>query len=78
MEVRERIAREISETRGVSVTADNVVITPGAKPIMFFVILALVDEGGRGPVPQPGIPDLRVDDQLRRRSAGAHEALGGP
>ena len=34
-EVRERIAREISETRDISVTGDNVVITPGGKPIMF-------------------------------------------
>ena len=56
MEVRERIAREISETRRISVTADNVVITPGAKPIMFFVILALVDEGDEVLYPNPGFP----------------------
>ena len=35
-EVRERIARETSEARGVSYSGDNVVVTPGGKPIMFF------------------------------------------
>ena len=56
MEVRERIAREVSETRSISVTADNVVITPGAKPIMFFTMLALVDEGDEVLYPNPGFP----------------------
>ena len=35
-ELRDRIAQEISSTRGISVTGDNVVVTPGGKPIMFF------------------------------------------
>ena len=56
MEVRERIAREVSETRNISVTADNVVITPGAKPIMFFTILALVNRGDEVLYPNPGFP----------------------
>jgi aspartate aminotransferase len=32
------------------------VVTPGAKPIMFFVILALVDEGDEVLYPNPGFP----------------------
>ena len=44
-ELREAIARHISETRGVSVSPDQVVVTPGAKPIMFFTIMALVGPG---------------------------------
>ena len=56
MEVRERIAQEVSETRNISVSADNVVITPGAKPIMFFTMLALVDEGDEVIYPNPGFP----------------------
>ena len=56
MEVRERIAEEVSRTRKISVTADNVVITPGGKPIMFFTILALVDEGDEVLYPNPGFP----------------------
>lgn len=55
-EVRERIALEVSETRGISVSAENVVITPGAKPIMFFSILALVDRGDEVIYPNPGFP----------------------
>ncbi|MCH8063532.1 MAG: pyridoxal phosphate-dependent aminotransferase [Chloroflexi bacterium] len=55
-EVRERIAREVSETRGISVTGDNVVVTPGGKPIMFFVMLALVDQGDEVLYPNPGFP----------------------
>ena len=56
MEVRERIAQEVSETRNISVSANNVVITPGAKPIMFFTMLALVDEGDEVIYPNPGFP----------------------
>ena len=56
MEVRERIAEEISRTRNISVAADNVVITPGGKPIMFFAMLALVDEGDEVLYPNPGFP----------------------
>ena len=55
-EVRDRIAREISETRGISVTGDNVVITPGGKPIMFFAMLALIDPGDEVLYPNPGFP----------------------
>ena len=56
MEVRERIAQEVSERRNISVAANNVVITPGAKPIMFFAMLALIDEGDEVIYPNPGFP----------------------
>ncbi|MCH7801508.1 MAG: aminotransferase class I/II-fold pyridoxal phosphate-dependent enzyme, partial [Chloroflexi bacterium] len=55
-ELRDRIAQEISETRGISVTGDQVVVTPGGKPIMFFVMLALVDHGDEVLYPNPGFP----------------------
>jgi aspartate/methionine/tyrosine aminotransferase len=55
-EVREAIARDISKRRGISVKPEQVVITPGAKPIMFFTILALVDEGDEVIYPDPGFP----------------------
>ena len=55
-EVRERIAREASEARDLSYTGDNVVVTPGGKPIMFFTMLALVDEGDEVLYPNPGFP----------------------
>jgi aspartate/methionine/tyrosine aminotransferase len=55
-ELREAIARHVSETRGISVSPDQVVVTPGAKPIMFFVIMALVSEGDEVLYPDPGFP----------------------
>ena len=55
-ELRETIAREASEVRGVPFAADQVVVTPGAKPIMFFVIMALVDDGDEVIYPNPGFP----------------------
>jgi aspartate/methionine/tyrosine aminotransferase len=55
-DVREAIAADISKRRGIKVTGDNVVITPGGKPIMFYAMLALVDEGDEVIYPNPGFP----------------------
>ncbi|RKY86472.1 pyridoxal phosphate-dependent aminotransferase [candidate division KSB1 bacterium] len=55
-ELRKAIAEEVSKTRGIPVDPDEVVVTPGAKPIMFFTILALVNEGDEVIYPNPGFP----------------------
>jgi aspartate aminotransferase len=55
-ELREAVAEYIGETRGVDVRPEHVVVTPGAKPIMFFAILALVEEGDEVLYPNPGFP----------------------
>ena len=55
-ELREAIAKHVAETRGVPVSPEEVVVTPGAKPIMFFVIMALVNEGDEVIHPNPGFP----------------------
>src|SRR5215470_6357590 len=55
-ELREAIAEDSTRRRGARATAEMVVVTPGAKPIMFFVILALVDEGDEVLYPNPGFP----------------------
>jgi aspartate aminotransferase len=55
-ELRQAIAEDSSRWRGVRATPEMVVVTPGAKPIMFFVILALVDEGDEVLYPNPGFP----------------------
>ena len=55
-EFREAIATYISESRGIDVSIDEVAVTPGAKPIMFFGILACVDEGDEVVCPNPGFP----------------------
>ena len=56
MELRETIARHVSETRRVNVTPDEVVVVPGGKPIIFFSILALADDGDEIIYPNPGFP----------------------
>ena len=56
LEFREVIAEHISETRGITIHPDEVTVTPGAKPIIFFTILALVDEGDEVIYPNPGFP----------------------
>ncbi len=55
-QLREAIARHVAETRGVRVKPEQVVVTPGAKPIMFFTILALVESGDEVLTPNPGFP----------------------
>ncbi|MDE0485089.1 MAG: pyridoxal phosphate-dependent aminotransferase [Candidatus Poribacteria bacterium] len=55
-EFREVVAQHISETRGVEIHPDEVTVTPGAKPIIFFTILALIDEGDEVIYPEPGFP----------------------
>src|SRR5213080_954047 len=55
-ELREIIAQHVSETRRVNVTPEEVVVVPGGKPIIFFSILALVEEGDEVVYPNPGFP----------------------
>src|SRR5467141_2039983 len=55
-ELRETIAQYVSETRGVTVTPEEVVVVPGGKPIIFFSILALAEEGDEVIYPNPGFP----------------------
>jgi aspartate aminotransferase len=55
-ELREAIARDVSLSRGVEVTPDEVVVVPGGKPIIFFTMLALIDEGDEVIYPNPGFP----------------------
>ena len=55
-EVRKVFAEYIARDRGLAVGPENVVITPGGKPIMYFVMTALVDEGDEVIYPNPGFP----------------------
>jgi aspartate aminotransferase len=55
-ELRDAVADDSTRRRSVRATPEMVVVTPGAKPIMFFVILALVDEGDEVLYPNPGFP----------------------
>jgi aspartate aminotransferase len=55
-ELREAVAEYTAVSRGVDVTPERVVITPGAKPIMFFSLLACVEAGDEVIYPDPGFP----------------------
>src|SRR5580700_6552274 len=55
-ELRQAIAEDVSKSRGVKVTADEVVVVPGGKPIIFFTLLALADVGDEVIYPNPGFP----------------------
>jgi aspartate aminotransferase len=55
-ELRQTIADYVSRTRGVKVSPEEVVVVPGGKPIIFFTILALIDEEDEVVYPNPGFP----------------------
>ncbi len=55
-DLREAIAAYINRTRGIRVGPENVSVVPGGKPIMFFVMLALVEPGDEVIYPNPGFP----------------------
>jgi aspartate/methionine/tyrosine aminotransferase len=55
-ELREAIAHDVSSSRGVEVSPDEVVVVPGGKPIIFFTLLALIDAGDEVIYPNPGFP----------------------
>src|SRR5205085_9220998 len=55
-QLREAIAEYVSQTRGVPVQPEEVVVVPGGKPMIFFPMLALVEEGDEVIYPNPGFP----------------------
>lgn len=56
LELRQAIAEQIGQTRGIDVDPDDVAVTPGAKPVIFFALLALVEAGDEVIYPNPGFP----------------------
>ncbi|MFN0072201.1 MAG: pyridoxal phosphate-dependent aminotransferase [Chloroflexota bacterium] len=58
-ELRRAIAEQVERIQGVSVSPDQVVVTPGGKPIMFFTIMTLVEPGDEVIYPDPGFPIYR-------------------
>ena len=55
-DLRQTIADYVSHTRNVPVSSEEVVVVPGGKPIIFFTMLALVDEEDEVIYPNPGFP----------------------
>lgn len=54
--LREAIVADVKRWKGIETTPEQVVVTPGAKPIMFFAMLALIDDGDEVIYPNPGFP----------------------
>ena len=57
-ELRQAIAEYYTAERNVPASADEVVVVPGGKPIMFFTMLALVEPGDEVLYPDPGFPKI--------------------
>ncbi|MFM2133252.1 MAG: hypothetical protein RL156_533 [Bacteroidota bacterium] len=54
---REACAAYFNKTRGIDLyNANEVVIVPGAKPIIFYALMAVLDEGDEVIYPNPGFP----------------------
>ncbi len=71
-EAREAVAEYVSRTRGITAAPEEVVLTTGAKPIMFFAMLALVEPGDEVIVPDPGYP---IYDSMARFAGGVVRPL---
>ena len=56
MELREAIANYIQQHKNVPAQPEEIIVVPGAKPIMFFVMLALIESGDEVIYPNPGYP----------------------
>ncbi len=55
-ELRAAIAADATARKGFTVSPDRVVVVPGGKPVMFFAMLALIEEGDEVIYPDPGFP----------------------
>ena len=55
-ELREEAARDLARTRGVDVDPARVLVANGAKPFLFFTILATCNPGDEVVYPEPGFP----------------------
>jgi len=55
-ELREAVAEQVARSRGVDVSPEEVVVVPGGKPIMFFLMLAVLEDGCEAAYPNPGFP----------------------
>jgi len=54
--LREAIAERAGQQRGIELLPEQVVVSPGAKPNLFFPILALIEPGDEVIYPDPGFP----------------------
>jgi aspartate/methionine/tyrosine aminotransferase len=65
--LREAIAADVKRWKGIDTSPEHVVVTPGAKPIMFYAMLALVEDGDEVIYPNPGFP---IYESMARYAGG--------
>ena len=75
--LREACAAELSRTRGLDIPARRVLVTPGAKPFLFFGVLATCDPGDEVIYPDPGFPIYESVIRWAGADAGAAADPGG-
>lgn len=59
-DLKKAIARYAASRVGVDYSADQVVVGPGAKPLLFFPMMALLEPGDEVIYPDPGFPSYRA------------------
>lgn len=57
--LREAIAGYVKKYKNVDAGADEVVVVPGGKPVMYYTFMALVNKGDEVIYPDPGFPVYR-------------------
>ncbi len=65
--LREAIVEEVARWKGIATRPEQVVVTPGAKPIMFYAMLALIEDGDEVIYPNPGFP---IYESMARYAGG--------
>lgn len=62
--LKEAIADQAGRQRGIEVHPDEVVVSPGGKPNLFFPALALIEPGDEVIYPNPGFPTYEAMIQV--------------
>ena len=62
--LRQAIAQDAGQRRGIQFTPEQVVVAPGAKPLLFFPLLALLEPGDQVIYPDPGFPTYEAAIRL--------------
>ena len=70
--LRQAIAADAARRKEVPVSPDNVIVTPGAKPVMYYAMLALIEAGDEVIVPDPGYP---IYESMARFAGGTPVSL---
>ena len=64
--LRQAIAEFAGRQRGIDIRPSQVLVSPGAKPNMFFPTLALIEPGDDVLYPDPFVPEITEDGRLFR------------